>query len=204
MPASSGWKDDLVMPRSLKFFSEFIMQPGSVGAVWSSSHSLRRKMLEWIDWENASVIIEYGPGTGVFTDRILSAMRPDTKFFAIEINPAFTQMLRRRFPELQVYQNSVQHVQDICRMEGVDQVDAIISGLPWALIPEQAQNCYLDATFGVLKPGGQFATFAYLTGLMLPEAKRFKVKLSRRFTEVQKSKVSWLNVPPAFVYRCRR
>lgn len=192
------------MARALKFFYEFIAHPGSVGAVWSSSHSLRRKMLEWVDWKNANVIIEYGPGTGVFTDHILSSMRPGAKFFAIEINPAFTQMLRQRFPNLQVYQDSVQHVRDICHMQGVDQVDVIISGLPWALIPDREQDRYLDATFTVLRPEGQFATFAYLSGLMLPEAKRFKVKLNQRFSEVQRSKVSWLNIPPAFVYRCRR
>lgn len=192
------------MAHWLKFVSEFITHPGSVGAVWSSSRSLRRNMLEWIDWKSANVIIEYGPGTGVFTDHILSSMRSDTQFFAIEINPVFTQMLRQRFPTLHVYQDSVQQVQDICRLEGVDQVDVIISGLPWALIPDHAQNGYLDATLAVLRPEGQFATFAYLTGLLLPEAKRFKVKLNRRFTDVQKSKVSWFNVPPAFVYRCRR
>ena len=193
-----------MMAHWLKFLSEFISHPGSVGAVWSSSSCLRHHMLEWIDWECAHVIIEYGPGTGAFTDHILSSMRPGTKFFAIEINPAFTQMLRQRFPSIQVYQDSVQHVQDICRMQGVDQVDVIISGLPWALIPDHAQNCYLDATLAVLRPQGQFVTFAYLTGLLLPEAKRFKTKLNQRFTDVQKSKVSWLNVPPAFVYRCRR
>lgn len=190
--------------RSLKFLSEFVTHPGSVGAIWTSSRYLRRKMLEWIDWENAHVIIEYGPGTGVFTDHILLSMRADAKFFAIEINPAFTEMLRQRLPSVQVYQDSVQHVQDICRLEGVTQVDAIISGLPWALIPDHAQDGYLDATLEVLKPQGQFVTFAYLTGLVLPEAKRFKTKLNQRFASVQKSEVSWLNVPPAFVYRCRR
>ena len=191
------------MARALKFFYEFITHPDSVGAVWASSRGLRRTMLDWIDWKNANVIIEYGPGTGVFTEHILSSMRPGAKFFAIEINPAFTQMLRQRFPTLQVYQDSVQHVRDICRMQGVEQVDVIVSGLPWALISDRDQDCYLDATFSVLRPAGQFATFAYLSGLVLPEAKRFKVKLNQRFTEVQRSKVSWLNIPPAFVYRCR-
>jgi phospholipid N-methyltransferase len=186
------------------FLSEYIANPSAVGAVASSSRSLRRRMLEWIDWQNANVIIEYGPGTGVFSEYIRDRMRPGAKFIAIEINPVFTQMLRQRFPGLRVYQDSVARVQDICKEEGVDQVDAIISGLPWALIAEKNQNIYLDATLEVLSPQGQFATFAYLTGLFLPEAKRFKAKLHQRFSDVQKSKISWLNLPPAFVYRCRR
>ncbi|MCZ6875671.1 MAG: hypothetical protein O7G88_19445 [bacterium] len=187
-----------------KFLSEFITNPNAVGAVASSSNSLRHRMLEWIDWKNANVIIEYGPGTGVFTDHILSCMRPGAKFFVIEINPVFAQMLRQRFPSLRVYQDSVARVQDICKEEGVDQVDAVISGLPWALITGKSQNIYLDATLEVLSPQGQFVTFAYLTGFLLPEAKRFKTKLHRRFSDVQKSQVSWLSLPPAFVYRCCR
>ncbi len=192
------------MKYSLKFLSEFVAGPGVVGAVSPSSKNLRRKMLDWIDWKNANVIIEYGPGTGVFTAHILSRMRPGTKLFAIEINPVFTEVLRQRFPGVRVYQDSVLRVRDICEREGVDHVDAIISGLPWALIPNQDQNIYLDATSTVLRPEGQFATFAYLTGRLLPDGKRFKDKLQRRFSDVQKSTITWLNVPPAFVYRCRR
>ena len=56
----------------------------------------------------------------------------------------------------------------------------------------------------VLKPGGQFVTFAYLQGLLLPAGRRFRAKLKRSFSDVTKSKIVWRNLPPAFVYRCRR
>ena len=56
----------------------------------------------------------------------------------------------------------------------------------------------------VLRPGGQFATFAYLQGLLLPAARRFRANLGRSFSQVERSPTAWTNLPPAFVYRCRR
>ena len=53
-------------------------------------------------------------------------------------------------------------------------------------------------------PGGQFATFAYLQGLLLPAGQRFKDKLAQSFSKVEKSPTVWRNLPPAFVYRCTK
>ncbi len=66
------------------------------------------------------------------------------------------------------------------------------------------QDSLLNATLESLKPGGQFATFAYLQGLLLPAGKRFKKKLAQSFSKVEKSPTVWLNMPPAFVYRCTK
>ena len=62
----------------------------------------------------------------------------------------------------------------------------------------------LDATGHVLREGGQFVTFAYLQGLLLPAGQRFKRKLRDHFGQVETSRTVWANMPPAFVYRCRK
>jgi len=56
----------------------------------------------------------------------------------------------------------------------------------------------------VMGPGGQFVTFAYLQGLLLPPGRRFAALLPNYFNHVSKSRTVWLNLPPAFVYQCRR
>ena len=55
-----------------------------------------------------------------------------------------------------------------------------------------------------LRPGGTFATFAYLHALCLPNARRFRKRLESVFTKVELSPVVWMNLPPAFVYRCTK
>jgi phosphatidylethanolamine/phosphatidyl-N-methylethanolamine N-methyltransferase len=63
---------------------------------------------------------------------------------------------------------------------------------------------FLDEMMKALKPGGRFVTFAYLHGLLLPSAQRFADLLPQYFSSVTKSDIVWLNLPPAFVYRCVR
>jgi phospholipid N-methyltransferase len=187
-----------------KFLREFFQKPGAVGAVLPSSRTLAVRMVDWIDWPNVRTVIEYGPGTGAFTGHILSHKHAESRFFAIEINPSFVAALGERYPRVRVYQDSVKNVKAICHQEGIEEVDAIVCGLPWAAFGEEDQAEMLNAMMAVLKPGGQFATFAYLQGLLLPAGRRFRSKLCDCFSQIDSSRTAWLNFPPALVYRCRR
>ena len=53
------------------FLSQYITNPRSIGAVLPSSKFLADKMVESIDFKKAKYIVEYGPGTGVFTNKLL-------------------------------------------------------------------------------------------------------------------------------------
>ena len=116
---------------------------------------------------NTSTVVEYGPGTGSITEEILGQLPPDTTFLAIEISSRFAEMLRTRFPGVRICEGSVSKVKDHCATNGVEHVDAIVSGLPWASFSDEDQTAYLDATMQVLRPGGQFITYGYLQGLLL-------------------------------------
>lgn len=159
-------------------------------------------MVNWIDWQNAKGVIEYGPGTGVFTSAILDSLQPDASFFAIERSPELANIVRKRCPQATVYEDTVENVVQLCEREGLQSVDAILCGLPWASFPEPLQEACLDAMMKVLKPGGQFVSFAYWQGLLLPAAHRFRRKLDNYFSDVHQSRTVWANLPPAFVYRC--
>ena len=187
-----------------RFLSEFVLRPRAVGAVSPSSRGLAEKMVEWIDWPNVRAVVEYGPGTGAFTKEILSRLSPGTSFFAIEINPVFAARLAERYPDVPVHEESVKDVARLCEQEGIEQVDAIVCGLPWAAFCNRDQEDFLEAMTTVLRPGGQFVTFAYLQGLLMPAGRRFKGKLRRHFSRIERSKTAWMNLPPAFVYRCCR
>jgi ubiquinone/menaquinone biosynthesis C-methylase UbiE len=66
------------------------------------------------------------------------------------------------------------------------------------------QEKFLTEMMRVLKPGGRFATFSYVHAVALPPARRFARLLPAYFRSISKSPVVWFNLPPAFVYRCRR
>ena len=192
------------MSDTIAFLRNFLRNPSTIGAVAPSGDGLAKLMVDSVDWDNTRTAIEYGPGTGVFTERIAKTMRPATKFFAIEQSADLATLTRTRVPGVTVYQDSVVNVVEICPRESVEQVDALLCGLPWASFPESLQRECFDAMLKVLRPGGTFATFAYWQGLMLPAGLRFRSLLKQTFGEVKHSPTAFRNLPPAFVYRCKR
>ena len=189
---------------SARFFAEFLSKPTVTGAIAPSSPFLAKMMVKGIDLPAAKAVLEYGPGTGIFTEYILQQLSPGSKLIAIELNPRLADLFRGRHPMVPLVQDSVANVRAICDRAGIDSVDCIVSGLPWAAFTESMQANFLDEMMRVLKPGGRFVTFAYVHGLWLAPGKRFARLLPKYFQSVSRSPVVWLNLPPAFVYRCRR
>lgn len=186
------------------FLRAFLKNSSQVGAIAPSSPQLASLMVDWLDWDSLECVVEYGPGTGVFTEAIAARLPENVNFFAIERDPTLAKIAGERCPDVDVREDCVTRVADICREAGIEKVDAVICGLPWASFSSDLQNECLSAMFEVLPPGGQFATFAYWQGLALPAGQRFRRYLRENFTTVNQSKTAWQNLPPAFVYRCVR
>jgi phospholipid N-methyltransferase len=188
---------------AVRFLKEFVSKPQEIGAIAPSSPALARQVVGSVEWDRVQVAVEYGPGLGAITGEILT--RTEGKnFFVIELNQAYADRFRRKFPEVPLYRDSVANVAAIAAEHGVGAIDCVISGLPWAIFSDAVQDELLDATFQVLRDQGQFVTFAYMHGLALPAGRRFRKKLARRFREVDRSPVVWRNTPPAVVYHCVR
>ncbi len=192
------------MGESLCFLRQFIRRPRRVGAIAPSSRWLARMMVESGNLKEAAAVAELGPGTGSFTRAILDRIGPSTTFFALELNPEFAARLRRRFPGVAVHTASAEKLPEYLTRHGESAVDCILSGLPWASLPMRVQEGVMTAVVEALRPGGTFATFAYLHARHLPNARRFRKRLESLFNKVELSPIVWRNLPPAFVYRCRR
>ena len=169
---------------------EYIKKPMTVGAVVPSSRFLVAKMVKPIDFSKAKNIVELGAGTGVVTKEILRQMRKDAKLTVFEIHPPFVEQLQqlndRRMDILSTpAEQLATHVQG---------ADAIISSLPLIAFPKKTVLKILGAVKKSLKPTGTFVQFQYA-----PKSRRL---LKEHFSEVSLD-FTPLNIPPAFVYRCR-
>ena len=185
---------------ALRFFQQYVASPGRVGAILPSSMSLARVMADIGKVREASVVVEFGPGTGALTRGIVEELNPGAAFLAIEINSGFAHALRKRFPQAHVFQGCATHVRSYLREMNFEACDCIVSGLPWALFDEGLQCEVLDAAKEALRPAGVFVTFTYLHSPLLPGGKRFREKLYDRFSQVGVSPTVWRNIPPAFAY----
>lgn len=182
----------------------FFQNPKRTGALWSSSKHLAEVITQNIGIEQATHIIEIGPGTGAFT-KVILRKKPDTaKFFAVEINPKIAENLRSRFPNLDIAVRNAESLQEMMQERAMPSADVIVSGIPWALLGSAEQRRILESICGALKPGGYFATFAYR---FIPSigGRNFRKKLySGIFSDIKKSELVLDNIPPAFVYYCRK
>ncbi len=187
-----------------KFFASFLRHPIATGAIAPSSVHLAREMVSWVDWSRVKVCVEFGPGTGAFTPTIVDTLETGARFFAVELNQEFAAIMARKFPAVETVNRSVADIEAICDERDVTTIDCIICGLPWAAFSGDLQQRLMQAVLTRLSPGGCFATFAYLQGTLLPAGMRFRKLLDASFAEVKKSPTVWRNLPPAFVYRCRK
>lgn len=183
---------------------QFISKPSMIGAVAPSSIHLAREMVRGLDLGSAAAVLEYGPGTGVFTDVIAPKLGKQTKFAAIELNQGLARAFKTRHPTIDIVNDSVENVRAICDARGIDRVDYILSGLPWASFPDDLQARILSGIDAVLKPGGMLVTFGYHVGTLLPAGKRFYRRIPKHFSKIHKSTIIWRNIPPAFVVRCEK
>jgi phospholipid N-methyltransferase len=185
----------------LRFLGRFLLRPKVTGAVAPSSPQLVAAMLEKMGVDEARAIAELGPGTGVATVEILRRLASEAQFLAVEKDPAWVALLRRRHPELDVEHGDASELDSMVQQRGIGPLDVVICGLPFAILPQQLQSAILDAVIRSLKPGGGFSTFAYVHAIKLPAGQRFRALLEERFAVVQISDTVWRNTPPAIVYR---
>ncbi len=186
-----------------RFLSSFVRHPIATGAIAPSSRHLAREMVGWINWNEVTTCVEFGPGTGAFTPSILKSMNEDTHFFAVELNSQFAATMKSKFPNVDILCRSVADIDAICDERGVSTIDCIVCGLPWAAFSSELQQTLINAILSRISKGGYFCTFAYLQGTLMPAGVRFRRLLHKSFTSVQRSSTVWRNLPPAFVYQCR-
>ncbi|UTE72028.1 methyltransferase [Rossellomorea marisflavi] len=185
------------MMSALQFVKEYVKQPRTVGAVLPSSKVLARQMVEAIDFDEVRSIAEFGPGTGVFTEEILQRKRDGTVMLLIEENLEFYELLHDRYrkrDDVVVIHGSAEDVREHMQKYGMSRLDAIVSGLPFASLPNDVSHAILRVTNQVLAPGGVFITFQY--------SMMKKALFERYFAGMEWQRV-WWNVPPAYVLAAR-
>jgi phosphatidylethanolamine/phosphatidyl-N-methylethanolamine N-methyltransferase len=183
----------------MSILKQFLLHPRLTGAVAASSPALARMMTEGMRLEQARTVVELGPGTGVVTDAILRRVAAGTRIVTVELNGHLAARLTDRYHRhpVEVVHASAADLTSLVRYP----VDAVISGLPWTVIPKPVRDRILDAVSAVIAPTGVFTTFAYAHAAWTPPGRRFAEELALRFGGITTSPTVWRNLPPAFVYR---
>lgn len=178
----------------LRFLRAFAAHPRQVGAILPTSRLAVRDMLDMADVPGADLVVELGAGTGSQTGEILARMGPDARLVALEIDPGLVRVLKQRFddPRLQVVCDSAENLQ--AHLSGAA-ADVLVCALPFTSLDPGLRRRILDSMPAALGPRG--------VALVIQYSPLIQSELRRLFPSVRR-RLSLINVPPAFLYACRR
>jgi phospholipid N-methyltransferase len=146
-----------------------------------------------IPFEKTKIIVEYGPGTGVLTKRLLQQLRKDGKLIAIERNKEFYQVLRKiNDTRLLLFNEDAKNVETILQKMNISNVDIVLSAIPISYLKPNEKNDFIEKAKKILSKDGKFIVYSQHSSHAKPYLKNFfeKVRL----------KIELRNIPPAFIF----
>lgn len=174
------------------FLRSFLAHPRQVGAVVPTSGRAVADMLDMADLRSAGLVVEMGAGTGSHTAEVLERLSGEARVVSFEINPRLAAAVKDRLedPRLTVLTESAENLDS--HLDGACP-DVIVSALPFTSLPHGLGRTILERAAAALAPGGML--------LVLQYSPFISSELNRLFAGVR-SRISLLNVPPAFLYAC--
>lgn len=185
------------MAKKRDFLKQYFQEKKMVGAIAPSSRFLANKMVQTIELGDAKIVVELGPGTGVFTKKILKQLPEDGKLIAFELNELFYERLKKEINDdrLILVNDSAEKIQEYLTKYNFTKADYVLSALPLANFPDELRMSVLTNCYAALKKNGKYIQFQYSL-----QSKKYMKEV---FDEMS-IKFQPLNLPPAFVYSCSK
>lgn len=185
----------------IRFLRSFFANPVRMGAAFPSGPALAGQITDPIDFARARVIVELGPGTGAFTRLLAQRAHPACRILALELDAQLADYVAVRYPRVEVINAAAQALPQVLAERGIRQVDAVVSGLPFANFSALQQAGVVNAVHAALRPGGSFMSYSFVHAQLLPTSRRFRRSLKELFGRLDIHPVLF-NAPPALVYSC--
>ncbi len=177
------------LPLMPSWISKLIKQPREIAAISPSSHLVGRAMADQI--QSTDTVLELGPGTGTLTKEILTALPSPSQLTSIEQEQELAEHCRKHFPHI-----SVIHADALAYLnEHPQPYDVIASGIPFTALSRDQRQQWFRIVHQRLNPGGRF--------LVLQYSRTVCEDLKNIFGNLETRRI-WMNLPPAFVFTCRK
>lgn len=187
-PDRGGWQD------SARFVREWLRDPAGTAAVAPSGRALASLITREID-NGSGRVLELGPGTGVFTHRLIGRGVAESDLTLIEQNSGFAGLLRQRFPRATVLDIDAAALGDTPD----EHFGAAVCGLGLRNMQGAQIEAILRAAFARMAPDASFYLFTYGRRCSVPVDVLARAGLAAEYVGT-----ALLNLPPASVYRIYR
>ncbi len=181
---------------SLLFFKRVLANPVQVGYLVPSSRFLTHKTAKFIDYSRARTIVELGPGEGCHSRRIARRLGDHSKLILIELDPHFTEHLRKQFSHdkrVSVVNANALQLSETLDSLGISEPDYIVSGIPFTIMERGLRERLLANIANSMGPETRFIT--YQASLKISDREDFDLVRRERCL---------FNVPPLHVMELRK
>lgn len=189
------------MKSFLAFFWAALKNPLQVSTMFETGDTATEVLTSAVPSHPSGMVVELGVGTGAITKTLAKKVSDPTKYLGIELNEELVEFVQERFPNLRFVQDSAEHFPK--HLSKGQKVSAVVSSLPWSVMPQKAVPAILDAIADSLAEDGVFSTYMTLHVLKTPAGKRFQEHLNKNFSMVD-TKVVIENLPPAKIFIARK
>lgn len=188
---AGGWQDNL------RFVLEWLRDPVGTAAIAPSGRALALLITREIDGGSGKVL-ELGPGTGIFTDRLITRGVDQSDLTLVEQNPGFVHLLKQRFPRASILEIDAAALALVRPPEG-DLFGAAVCGLGLRNMPVRQIEAIMRSAFSRMLPSAALYLFTYGHRCSVPVE-----VLDRLGLIAERFGTALLNLPPASVYRIMR
>lgn len=190
------------MKEELRFLWAFLRNPTAVSSVVPTASWNVGTICSTIPRDVRRVIVEYGPGTGVVAKHLLNGDRltRDSIFIMIERDERLASALSkewRRDPRARVFADSAENVRDVADSCCVENVDHVITSIPFSKIQQGILERIMEQTHDILKPGGE------LTAFQVSKKAKEVLRDHGGFCDMTDERL-WFNLPPLILARVKR
>jgi phospholipid N-methyltransferase len=180
--------------KKVEFLIQSIKNFQEMGSIVRSGAQMCKKMSKFVPKHKDVVIIELGAGDGAITQYILDRMTQGSKLIAFEINPDLFERLEEiQDPRLVIINEGAQNLTQILKSLSIEEVDMVISAIPFLVLPEELTKEILQKSKSALKIDGVFVQMHYALSL--------KKMYEDLFGNIDTYFVP-LNIPPGYVFKC--
>lgn len=197
----SAFGVEMFESKPLEFLKGTLRNPAAVGSVIPSSTYLAREYTRGIDFDEETVVVELGPGTGPITEQFHDVMPDPANYVGVEQDGDYVDILEERFPRMHFVQGSAEETVDYLDDLGfeAEDVDVVASVLPFATLPQAVQARIYDQLERMMTSGTIFRAVQLAHAYPVENSRRFRRRMTRKFGPFTRSRLVWRNVPPAFV-----
>ena len=175
-----------------RFIRAWIGGPMVIGAIAPSGKALAMVVAKQVDPSSHGPIIELGPGTGSMTSALIKRGIDPKRLILLESNRIFCDALADRFKGTTILRGDAYQIGNVLKKAYIDQVVAVISGLPLYSRPPEERIHLVRSAFHYMAPGAPFIQFTYAASSPIP--------LDSYDISAESLPLVWFNLPPARVW----